>query len=116
VINVNMEDDVIRGLTVVKEGEITWPAPPPKLPAAPPAGQAGRGRAGEEVRPRPRRFGEPASAKSLAIVFGVGALLFWLVGAYAPASFIWRTSPSSCWPASSATWWSGTSPRRCTRR
>jgi NAD(P) transhydrogenase subunit alpha len=32
--------------------------------------------------------GEPASAKSLAITFGVGALLFWLVGAYAPASFL----------------------------
>ena len=35
-INVNMEDDAIRGLTVVKHGEITWPAPPIKLPAAPP--------------------------------------------------------------------------------
>jgi H+-translocating NAD(P) transhydrogenase subunit alpha len=32
--------------------------------------------------------GEPASGKSLAIIFGVGALLFWLVGAFAPASFI----------------------------
>jgi NAD(P) transhydrogenase subunit alpha len=32
--------------------------------------------------------GEPASAKSLGIMFGVGALLFWLVGAYAPASFL----------------------------
>jgi len=31
---VNFEDDAIRGLTVVKEGELTWPAPPPKLPAA----------------------------------------------------------------------------------
>ena len=27
-----------------------------------------------------------------------------------------RTSRCSCWPASSATWWSGTSRRRCTRR
>src|SRR5262245_7848359 len=36
VINVNMEDDAIRGLTVIKEGAVTWPAPPPKLPAAPP--------------------------------------------------------------------------------
>ena len=30
--------------------------------------------------------GEPMSAQSLAIVFGVGAVLFWLVGAFAPAS------------------------------
>src|SRR6188472_1177887 len=37
---VNMEDDAIRGLTVIKDGTITWPAPPPKLPAAPPAAAA----------------------------------------------------------------------------
>src|SRR5512139_1095747 len=35
VINVNMEDDAIRGLTVIKEGNITWPPPPLKLPAPP---------------------------------------------------------------------------------
>ncbi len=34
-INVNMEDEVIRGATVIKEGEITWPPPPPKISAAP---------------------------------------------------------------------------------
>src|SRR5205085_80592 len=32
-IHVNMDDDAIRGLTVIKEGSITWPPPPPKLPA-----------------------------------------------------------------------------------
>src|SRR5450830_1551732 len=37
VINVNMEDDAIRGLTVIKEGGITWPPPPLKLPAKPAA-------------------------------------------------------------------------------
>ena len=35
VINVNMDDDAIRGLTVIKEGAVTWPPPAPKLPAAP---------------------------------------------------------------------------------
>src|SRR3954453_10996072 len=34
-INVNMDDDAIRGLTVIKDGSITWPAPAPKVPAAP---------------------------------------------------------------------------------
>lgn len=85
VVNVNMEDDAIRGLTVIKDGGITWPAPPIKLPAAPPAKPAA-------VAAAPKGHGhgasEPMSAKSLAIVFGVGALLFLLVGLYAPASFL----------------------------
>ena len=33
VLNVNMEDDVIRGATVVHQGEITFPPPPPKVQA-----------------------------------------------------------------------------------
>ena len=36
IIDVNMEDDAIRGLTVIKEGNITWP-PPALKPSAPPA-------------------------------------------------------------------------------
>jgi NAD(P) transhydrogenase subunit alpha len=85
-IDVNMEDDAIRGLTVIKQGEITWPAPPPKLAAAKPQAKAAA------VVPAPKGHGhgasEPMSVKSLAIVFGVGALLFALVGLYAPASFL----------------------------
>lgn len=34
-LNIDMEDEVIRGATVIKAGEITWPPPPPKLSAAP---------------------------------------------------------------------------------
>jgi NAD(P) transhydrogenase subunit alpha len=89
VINVNMEDDAIRGLTVVKDGAITWPAPPPKLPAAPPqAKPAAAAAVPAKKSGHGHGAGEPASGKSLAIIFGVGALLFWLVGAYAPASFL----------------------------
>ncbi len=32
---VNMEDEAVRGATVVNKGEITWPPPAPKLSAAP---------------------------------------------------------------------------------
>ena len=86
VINVNMEDDAIRGLTVINEGAITWPAPPlvvaakpaPK-PAAAPAAKKGHGH-GEPSGPMP--------AGQLAIVAGVAAVLFFLVGAYAPAAFL----------------------------
>jgi len=85
-INVNFEDDAIRGLTVVKDGAVTWPAPPPKLPPAPAAKPAAA--AAPKAPAHGHGPGEPMSAKSLAIVFAVGAALFWLVGAYAPASFL----------------------------
>jgi NAD(P) transhydrogenase subunit alpha len=87
VINVNMEDDAIRGLTVIKDGEVTWPAPAPKLPAAPakPATKSaapaakGHGHGGSN---------EPMAGGKLAIMFGVTAVLFLLIGAYAPAAFL----------------------------
>ena len=86
VINVNMEDDAIRGLTVIKEGTITWPAPPlvvaakpaPK-PVAAPVAKKGHGH-GEPSGPMP--------AGQLAIVAGIAAVLFVLVGLYAPTAFL----------------------------
>ena len=87
VINVNFEDDAIRGLTVIKEGALTWPAPPPKLPAVAPKPKAAAV-AAPAAKGHGHGAGEPMSGKSLAIVFGVGALLFAGVGLYAPASFL----------------------------
>ena len=37
VLNVNLDDEVIRGTTVINEGEIIWPPPAPKLSATPSA-------------------------------------------------------------------------------
>jgi NAD(P) transhydrogenase subunit alpha len=86
-IDVNFDDDAIRGLTVLKAGEVTWPAPPPKLPAVPP-----KPKTGAVAVPAPKGHGHGAGApmapRSLAIVFGLGALAFALVGLYAPASFL----------------------------
>jgi len=85
VINVNMEDEAIRGLTVIKEGNITWPPPAPKVapappkPAAKPPAPAAKGHGAA---------GEPASAKATVITFLVAAVLFWFIGANAPAAFI----------------------------
>jgi NAD(P) transhydrogenase subunit alpha len=87
-VNVNFEDDAIRGLTVIKDGEITWPAPPPKLPAAPPKPKADAAAPAAKAKGHGHGSVEPMSAKTLAIVFAVGAVLFWFVGAYAPASFL----------------------------
>ncbi len=86
VVNVNFEDDAIRGLTVLKEGEVTWPAPPPKLPAAPPKPKAAA--AAPAAKGHGHGAGEPMSAKTLGIVFALGAAAFLLVGHFAPASFL----------------------------
>ncbi|KVX50130.1 Re/Si-specific NAD(P)(+) transhydrogenase subunit alpha [Burkholderia cepacia] len=86
-INVDFNDDAIRGLTVIKEGNVTWPPPPIQQPVAAPkpatppvAATASKGHG--------HGSGEPMSAKSLAIVFAVGALAFLLVGQFAPATFL----------------------------
>ena len=85
VVNVNMEDDAIRGLTVIKDGTVTWPAPPITLPAPPPKPAAAAPAAKSHGH---GGGGEPMPAGKLAAVFGVGALLFLLVGLYAPAAFL----------------------------
>ncbi len=87
VIHVNMEDEAIRGLTVIKDGGITWPPPAPKLPAAPPAAKPAA------VAPVAKKghghgAGEPMSGKVLAVLFFLGAVSFWFIGAHAPAAFL----------------------------
>ena len=88
-VDVNFEDDAIRGLTVIKDGAVTWPAPPPKLPPAPPKPKADAAApAAAKAKGHGHGSVEPMSGKTLAIVFAIGAVLFWFVGAYAPASFL----------------------------
>jgi NAD(P) transhydrogenase subunit alpha len=88
VLNVNMDDDAIRGLTVIKEGVITWPPPPLNLPAPAPAKPAATAGTPAKKSGHGHGAGEPTSARSLLVIFAVGALLFWLVGSFAPASFL----------------------------
>jgi len=83
VINVNMDDDAIRGLTVIKEGGITWPPPPLTLPAPPAAKPAAMPRA-----PKHGAASAPGSATSTAITFLVAAALFWFMGTFAPPAFL----------------------------
>jgi NAD(P) transhydrogenase subunit alpha len=89
IIDVNMDDEAIRGLTVIKNGEVTWPPPAPKQVAAPaakpaaaqaaPAAKKGHGHGAAS---------EPMARGKLAIMFGVAAALFWFVGANAPTAFL----------------------------
>jgi H+-translocating NAD(P) transhydrogenase subunit alpha len=86
-IAIDMQDEVLRGTTVVDKGEVTWPPPPPKLSAAPPAPAA----TPAVVPPKPKGHGEPSGPMSpgrSAVLFGIGALLFLLIGRYGPPSFL----------------------------
>jgi len=86
-INVDFDDDAIRGLTVIKEGNITWPPPPIKQPAVAPKPQPAAAAAAAAPK-KGHGSSEPMSAQSLAIAFGVGALAFLMVGLFAPATFL----------------------------
>jgi NAD(P) transhydrogenase subunit alpha len=85
-----MADDAIRGLTVIKDGAITWPPPPLKQAAAPAAKPAAAAPAVSSKKSSHGHGGggEPMSVRSLLTVSAVAAALFWLVGAYAPAAFL----------------------------
>ena len=87
VINVDMEDGAIRGLTVIKDGEVTWPPPPLKLPA-PPQAKPAAAPVPEKKSSHGHGAGAPMSAKTLVTVFAIGAVLFALIGAFAPAAFL----------------------------
>lgn len=87
IINVNMEDEAIRGLTVTKDGSITWPAPAPKV-AAPAAVVAKPAAVVAKPKGGHGQSSEPSSGTSMAIMFGVAAAVFWLIGASAPAAFL----------------------------
>lgn len=83
-ITIDMEDEVIRGTTVIKAGEITWPPPTPKLSAAPPAKPA------EEVKPVVKEKKKPllSTAARAALTILIGAICFYGIGASAPPTFM----------------------------
>ncbi len=77
---VDMEDEVIRGTTICKDGETTWPPPAPKLSAAPP-------QAKPEPAPAPAEEKKP-SVMGPIIGMIVGGLALLGLGAVAPPSFM----------------------------
>ncbi|MCP4992560.1 MAG: Re/Si-specific NAD(P)(+) transhydrogenase subunit alpha [Gammaproteobacteria bacterium] len=81
-INVNMEDEVIRGVTVIDQGEITWPPPAPKISAAPPKKEMAT------AAPPVKAEEEKPSAVKGVISMAITGLLLLGVGAVAPADFL----------------------------
>ena len=109
---INMEDEIIRGATVIKDGEIPWPPPAPKISAAPP-------------KPAPEPVAEqPAPQKKRpwvrVLVLALAGLAMLSVGRVAPPEFmshltvfvlacfvgymvIWNVTPSLHTPLMSVT-------------
>jgi H+-translocating NAD(P) transhydrogenase subunit alpha len=112
---IDMEDEAIRGATVIKDGEITWPPPPPKISAAQPI---------TKPEPIPIKKAEKKPllsplAKSLVTIL-VGGLGLFGLGSVAPPAFmqhftvfvlacfvgymvIWNVTPSLHTPLMSVT-------------
>jgi NAD(P) transhydrogenase subunit alpha len=86
----NMEDDVIRGATVANAGAVTWPPPPPKVPAI--AAAPKKVVKAPELTPAERRAQEVAAFRGetnrQVAMLAVGTVVLGLVGLYAPASFM----------------------------
>jgi len=84
----DMEDDVIRGATIAHAGEITFPPPLPKIQAiaAKPKEKLPEKTAEEKRAEEVQAFKKQTQNQVALLAIG-GALLF-LVGSYAPASFM----------------------------
>ena len=108
---VDFEDEVVRGATVCRDGETTWPPPAPKLSAAPKK---------VEPEPAPVVVEEKKSVAGPFIAVAIGALALLGLGAVAPPSFmahftvfvlacfvgymvIWNVSPALHTPLMSVT-------------
>jgi NAD(P) transhydrogenase subunit alpha len=81
-LNIDMDDEVIRGMTVVNGHDVTWPPPAPRLSAAPTATPV---ESSPAVPPVPAKT-PSASGTLISLMIVVAAILG--VGAVAPASFM----------------------------
>ena len=78
---IDFEDEVVRGATVCKDGETTYPPPAPKLSAAPP-------KPAEEAAPPPVVQAKEPSVAGPIIGMIVAGLALLGLGAVAPPSFM----------------------------
>ncbi|MCX7109802.1 MAG: Re/Si-specific NAD(P)(+) transhydrogenase subunit alpha [Proteobacteria bacterium] len=83
IIDINMEDEVIRGATVIKEGSITYPPPPPKLSAAPAKPAA----AAVPAAPKKEGFKLPPQVQT-GLLVALAALAAYGIGVGAPSAFM----------------------------
>jgi proton-translocating NAD(P)+ transhydrogenase subunit alpha len=86
---INFEDEVVRGATVVKDGAVTWPPPPPKVaPAPPPKAEPAKPAAAAAAKGHGAHDKKTGSAASSAIGFVIGLAVLAGLGLVAPPSFM----------------------------
>lgn len=78
-INIDFDDVVLRGVTVIRDGEITWPAPPIQV-SAPPQQKVEVVVEKKEEKPQDPRV-------KYGIMGAIGVLFLWL-GSVMPAAFL----------------------------
>ncbi|MFT5631286.1 MAG: NAD(P) transhydrogenase subunit alpha [Gammaproteobacteria bacterium] len=86
-INHNMADDVVRGATVVYQGDITFPPPPPKVRAIAAQKPKAPEKSADELRLEEIANRKQAGRKQVMLL-GFGGLLMAVMGMYAPAAFM----------------------------
>ncbi|MEN4974411.1 Re/Si-specific NAD(P)(+) transhydrogenase subunit alpha [Pantoea eucalypti] len=80
-IQVDFDDVVVRGVTVVREGEVTWPAPPIQVSAAPQAAPA-------TAKPAVKIEVKPVSPWRKYLLIALAIVLFGSLANVAPADFL----------------------------
>ncbi len=78
-INIDFEDVVLRGVTVIRDGEVTWPAPPIQVSAQP------QQKAAAPVAKKEEKLADPRVKYGLMALAGV--LFLWLASV-APTAFL----------------------------
>ncbi len=80
----DFEDAVQRAITVVRDGELTWPPPPVQVSAAP--GSASGAGVPSAAAPPVRK--QPMTASGRYLLTALGALIFFVIVAIAPSALL----------------------------
>ncbi|MED5531214.1 MAG: Re/Si-specific NAD(P)(+) transhydrogenase subunit alpha, partial [Pseudomonadota bacterium] len=86
-INVDMNDDVIRGSTVTHNGKVTFPPPPPKVQAIAKQAPKIETKTPEEIKIEEREVFRKNTIQQ-TILLSIGAILMFVIGNYAPSDFM----------------------------
>jgi NAD(P) transhydrogenase subunit alpha len=82
--HIDLDDEVVRGAIVLREGELLWPPPRKEIPK--PAVTERKDRGPSVAPAHPKKAQESVGASLAVITAALGALL--LAGAFAPPAFV----------------------------